>query len=61
MVPARPDAIFLGATTAAAIDFVKRYRQAGGTALIDGTSMGPSHADWQGNFGSKTGMKTRRG
>lgn len=39
MLSARPDAIFLGATTAAAIDFVKRYRQAGGTALIYGMSI----------------------
>ena len=39
MISARPDAIFLGATTAAAIDFVKRYRQAGGTALIYGMSI----------------------
>lgn len=39
MISARPDAIFLGATTAAAIDFVKRYRQAGGAALIYGMSI----------------------
>jgi len=39
MIAARPAAIFLGATTAAAIDFVKRYRTAGGTALIYGMSI----------------------
>jgi len=39
MISARPDAIFLGATTAAAIDFVKRYRQAGGAGLIYGMSI----------------------
>lgn len=39
MISARPDAIFLGATTAAAVDFVKRYRQAGGAALIYGMSI----------------------
>jgi ABC-type branched-subunit amino acid transport system substrate-binding protein len=36
---AKPQAIFLGATTAAAIDFVKRYRAAGGSALLYGMSI----------------------
>lgn len=39
MVEAAPQAIFLGATTAAAIDFMKRYRTAGGTAQIFGMSI----------------------
>lgn len=39
MLAANPQAIFLGATTAAAIDFVKRYREAGGRALLYGMSI----------------------
>lgn len=39
MVEAAPQAIFLGATTAAAIDFMKRYRAAGGNAQIFGMSI----------------------
>ncbi|GAA0759769.1 ABC transporter substrate-binding protein [Ideonella azotifigens] len=39
MLAAKPQAIFLGATTAAAIDFVTRYRAAGGTAQLYGMSI----------------------
>jgi ABC-type branched-subunit amino acid transport system substrate-binding protein len=39
MLQAAPQAIFLGATTAAAADFVMRYRQAGGQAMIYGMSI----------------------
>lgn len=39
MIEASPQAIFLGATTAAAIDFVTRYRALGGTAQIFGMSI----------------------
>lgn len=39
MLAAAPQAIFLGATTAAAIDFVTRYRANGGTAQIFGMSI----------------------
>jgi len=39
MTKARPQAIFLGATTAAAADFVTRYRTAGGQAMIYGMSI----------------------
>ncbi|MBW8833242.1 MAG: ABC transporter substrate-binding protein [Burkholderiales bacterium] len=39
MLEASPQAIFLGATTAAAIDFTKRYRAAGGCAQIYGMSI----------------------
>jgi ABC-type branched-subunit amino acid transport system substrate-binding protein len=39
MVAAQPQAIFLGATTAAGIDFVTRYRSAGGRAQIYGLSI----------------------
>lgn len=39
MMEANPQAIFLGATTAAAIDFMTRYRAAGGTAQIFGMSI----------------------
>jgi ABC-type branched-subunit amino acid transport system substrate-binding protein len=39
MIAARPDAIFLGATTAAAAEFLMRYRLAGGSALVYGMSI----------------------
>lgn len=39
MLEAAPQAIFLGATTAAAIDFMRRYRAAGCTAQIYGMSI----------------------
>jgi branched-chain amino acid transport system substrate-binding protein len=39
MAAANPQAIFLGATTAAAIDFVTRYRSAHGSAMLYGMSI----------------------
>jgi len=39
MVKAAPQAIFLGATTAAAIEFVRQYRARGGSATIYGLSI----------------------
>ncbi len=39
MLAARPQAIFLGATTAAAIEFVRQYRQQGGDATLYGMSI----------------------
>lgn len=39
MLAARPQAIFLGATTAAAIEFVRQYRQQGGDASLYGMSV----------------------
>jgi len=39
MVAMQPQAVFLGATTAAAIDFVTRYRGAKGTAMLYGMSI----------------------
>ena len=39
MLKAAPQSIFLGATTAAAIEFVRQYRQKGGVATIYGLSI----------------------
>ena len=39
MVQARPQVVLLGATTAAAIEFVKQYGAAGGTATLYGMSI----------------------
>lgn len=39
MLEARPQVVFLGATTAAAIEFVRQYREAGGDATIYGLSI----------------------
>lgn len=39
MLTARPQAVFLGATTAAAIEFVRQYRSRGGDAIIYGMSI----------------------
>lgn len=39
MLKAAPHSIFLGATTAAAIEFVRQYRQKGGVATIYGLSI----------------------
>lgn len=39
MVKARPQVVLLGATTAAAVEFVKQYRTAGGTATLYGMSI----------------------
>ena len=39
MIKAAPQSIFLGATTAAAIEFVRQYRQKGGVATIYGLSI----------------------
>lgn len=39
MIKAAPQSIFLGATTAAAIEFVRQYRQRGGVATIYGLSI----------------------
>ncbi|WP_412478270.1 ABC transporter substrate-binding protein [Azonexus sp. IMCC34839] len=39
MLKAAPQSIFLGATTAAAIEFVRQYRQKGGIATIYGMSI----------------------
>ena len=39
IVKAQPQVVFLGATTAAAIEFVKQYAQAGGTGTLYGMSI----------------------
>jgi branched-chain amino acid transport system substrate-binding protein len=39
ILAAKPQAVFLGATTAAAIDFVKRYRATGSSGLLYGMSI----------------------
>ncbi|MFN3987367.1 MAG: ABC transporter substrate-binding protein [Rhodocyclaceae bacterium] len=39
MIEAKPQVVFLGATTAAAIEFVRQYRDAGGDATIYGLSV----------------------
>ena len=39
MLAAQPQVVFLGATTAAAIEFVRRYREGGGTATLYGMSI----------------------